>query len=131
MPDGERKPGCRGAGRRDQLRAPAAADLPCDERRDHGDRCGRERRRKPEQERRARVERVHRVAEQRHERRLVRVAESRVRPRHDEVQLVSVEPVPGACREQRRNLKTGDQEHRRRQASAPPRIVADVLGYRH
>ena len=81
----------------------AAADLARDQRRQHRRRRRRERRRQPQHQQRPRRERVHRPGQQRHERRLVGIAERRMRPGDDEVQLVAVVAVPRARRDQHRN----------------------------
>ena len=75
--------------------------------------------RRPEQ--RPRAERVHRVAEQRHQRRLIRIARRRMRPGHDEVQLVPVKAIPSTRRKKHRNLHTRHQPHRSRKKTAPLR----------
>ena len=69
---------------------------------------------------RARCEVVHQPAQKRHQRRLIRVAESRMRPGDDEVELVAVIAVPGARRDQHRRLKPSDHRHPARQRDPRP-----------
>ena len=79
-----------------------------------------------QQEGRSRPERVHRPGEQRDERRLVRVAERRVRAGDDEVQLVAVEAVPCARRGQERELRERDQCNPARRTSGPAGVGCRV-----
>ena len=110
---------------------PSAPGLAGDRRREDGRRRGRHRGRQPEGERRAGAELVHRPAEERDDRRLIGVAERRVRPGDDEVELVAVEAVTGAGRDQRQQLRGGDDPDQPRQTDSRRRRADDLLAVAH
>ena len=110
---------------------PSAPGLAGDRRREDGRRRGRQRGRQPEGERRAGREPVHRPADERDDRRLIGVAERRVRPGDDEVELVAVEAVTGAGRDQHQQLGCGDDPDQPRQTDSRRRRADDLLAMAH
>ena len=79
------------------------------------------RRREPEQGHR-------RGRQQRRERRLIRIAEGRVAPRDDEVELVAMEAVSAGHGQQRDDHQPGDQEHRPEGGERGSPVVGGAVG---
>ncbi|MEI5103157.1 hypothetical protein RB200_37180 [Streptomyces sp. PmtG] len=113
-------------GRREQLRPAAPAELAGDERGDEHARHREQRGQQPQREQRAPGHRVDGAGKERKEHRLVRVPPAQVLPGAQEVQLVALEPVPRADREQG---EAGRARHRAHPAPRELRVLCVLCGF--